>query len=238
MGLFDRLRSIVEGALWGDVVPEQVPPPMPHLDARQHAVAALLDYLALETFRIDDSPNAPKGFRIPRLHLLDEWPDDEKTLTFPTIVALPGEVTIIPHGLVNDVDESTRDVFAPGTSLLVTHEHQERFPLEVWATTRFERAAIVATLERTFDPTEERSGLLLELPRYFDQVARFTLEGSQKIDDPDAARRRRRARMTIRLEVEVVRLVAVSELEPSAEVEVVSKDDPTPVTPDDPPTVP
>jgi len=141
-------------------------------------------------------PGPPAAFRIPRSHLLDEWPDALKSLTFPSIVVLPGDPVIIPRGLANSVDESTHDTFGRGTAVLPLHEHQERIVLEIWATTRFQRAAIVAGLQRAFDPAEEMSGIRITLPDYLGQVARFTLEGDARLDDDDSPKRRRRARLT------------------------------------------
>jgi len=241
MGLLDSIRKLVAGTLWGDVTPAlPVPAPLP-LDARLQAIAALLDYVAKIEFSVDNSPAPPRRFRIRRQNLLDEWPDDMKDMVFPTIAVEPGDVAIIARGLTNSIDESTVDQFGLGTAVLPLHEHQERIVLHVWATTRFQRAAIVAGLEGALDPDEEMSGVRLVLPNYFGQVARFTLEGNQRVDDPDSARRRRTARLIVRMEVDVCRLVNVEELPPegaTTEIEVVTKGDPTPVTPLDPPVVP
>jgi hypothetical protein len=105
--------------------------------------------------------------------------------------------------------------------VLPIHEHQERIVLEVWATTRFMRAAIVAGLQSAFDASEEMSGIRIPLPHYFGQVARFTLEGDARVDDENSARRRRRQRMTVRMEVDVVRLVNTVPILPETEVVVV-----------------
>lgn len=228
MSLLDVLKTI-GGRLWGDVRPRAPAPPPPGVDARQHAVHALMDYLATVEFTLDQGDESPsRSFRIKRANLLDEWPDDPKDLVFPTIVALPGEVVLTGRGFANDLDEQTRDLFGPGTCVLPLHEHQEKFVLEVWATTRFQRAAIVAGLEGAFDPAEEYSGLRLALPGYFGQVARFTLDSNQRQDDPDSARRRRNSRLTVRLEVDVVRLVRVVELKASARATVVPRSKPLP----------
>src|SRR3974390_74479 len=181
MSVFDILKRVA-GTLWSRVIPEQPRIPNPPLDAREHAIAALLGSLAGVTFEIENPPGPPAAFRIPRSHLLDEWPDALKSLTFPSIVVLPGDPVIIPRGLANSVDESTHDTFGRGTAVLPLHEHQERIVLEIWATTRFQRAAIVAGLQRAFDPAEEMSGIRITLPDYLGQVAGFTLQGGRGPD--------------------------------------------------------
>jgi hypothetical protein len=222
VGFFDALRKIIVGTLWGDVVPSRPDPPKQHLDARLWAISALLDYVATISFEIDNSPSPnPKAFQIPRENLLDEWPDSMDTMVFPSIAVTPGEPVITPRGFSNSIDESTLDLFGVGTALLPMHEHQERIVLEIWATTRFQRAAIVAGLQTAFDEAEEMSGIRLPLPDYFGQTARFTLEGDARVDDENSARRRRRARMTVRMEVDVVRLVNTVPILPEVETVVV-----------------
>jgi|SRR5580698_154881 hypothetical protein len=229
MGLFGRIRNRVEGFLWGDVRPERVPPPPSELDARQHAIHALFDYLADVEFSLDENGDGKvRQFRIKRSNFLDEWPDDMKTLVFPSIAALPGEVTLTGRGFANDLDESTLDVFGKGTCVLPLHEHQEKIVLDVFATTRFQRAAVVAGLETAFDASEEMSGIRLRLPRYFGQVARYTLEKTEIVDDADSARRRRQAKLTVRMEVDVSRLVDVVEIRPRATATVVPRSRPLP----------
>jgi hypothetical protein len=221
MGYFANVREKVVGFLWGDVRPERVPPPNDELDARLHAVHALFDYLSKIEFALDeDGDGKTRAFRIKREQFLDEWPDDMKSLIFPSVTALPGEMVLTPRGLTNDLDETTTDKFGKGTCVLPLHEHQEKIVLDVFATTRFQRAAVVAGFERAFDASEQMSGIRLPLPRYFGQQARFTLERVDMVDDADSARRRRQAKLTVRMEVDVCRLVDVVTFEPRARVTV------------------
>lgn len=215
----DRIRQLLVGTPFGAVFPPRAPIPLTAESARTHALRALRDYVNEVTFYRTMGPGFPPSpFQIERSRFLLEWPDSVEQDLFPRIVVMPGPMEANPVGLTVSVDEDTRDVFAPGTVLAIQHEHVERLTLQCWASTKSMRRAIAAGLEAVFSPTEERAGILFQLPHYFDQTARFTLVSRSHNDTEENARRRRMLDVMLDLQVNVVRLIRYAELTARAEV--------------------
>jgi hypothetical protein len=212
----------MQGTPYGRVYPERAPYDGTGEDARTTAMYALRDYIcALVFFRAGSVNGGPVSFQIdPAKGFQVEQPDDNKDLVFPSMAVVSGEGEANPTGLTPYLDEASKDVFGKDSILQVHHEHTEVFQLDIWATFRAERRALLAGLQIAFNPTEERAGLLLKLDRYYDQTARFTLLRSAPIDGPDTMKNRRQAVATISLEVNVVQLVHYRTLQPYAVLDV------------------
>jgi len=214
--LLKRLQST---ALWGAVFPPRVPPPAPSEDARQHALEALADYVAEIVFV---EPGG-KALRIERSRIFVEQPDDANTAQLmPSIEFLPGVAEHNFPGLTPSADESTIDVFGPGTVLVPQYEHVERFQIEVRATTRAQRHMLLAGIEQAMQSSEDYGELRL-LTRYYGQPARFsTVEGQVDDNASMTGLRRRRATITVSMGIDVVKLVhAVPIISARSEVTVV-----------------
>ena len=132
-----------------------------------------------------------------------------------------GDLTL-PHLGPPEIDEESWGIRGPGTALAWIGEHRERVTLEVWSKDDAQRRAVMAMLEAAFQPAEDMGSLVLPLPKYFDQIARYTLDGLQVLDDQDAARNRVRILFMVDLEVAVVRLVGAVKMRPRIEVGVTS----------------
>jgi len=94
--------------------------------------------------------------------------------------------------------------------------------------------AAVAKLEQAFNPTQERSGILLALPNYYFQTARFVHYGTRWPVE-GAVRNRRKAVLKIWMAFDVVELINVSQMTISGgqvDVEIPQYADPRVVVPD------
>lgn len=119
-----------------------------------------------------------------------------------------------------ELDEESWGIRGPGTALAWVGEHRERVTLETWAKDDEQRRAVTAMLRRAFRPAEDMGSLVLPLPKYFDQIARYTLDGLQVLDDADAARNRVRILFFVDLEVAVVQLVGAVKMRPRVRADV------------------
>jgi len=228
----DAIRKLLFGTPFGEVYPAREPPPPLALDGRTVALRLLRRYLAALTFYrtgatvIDPetrqpTAGAPVAFAIPENSIHIEWPDYEEDLVFPCISLLataPAEMLAI--GLTGYVEENSRDVFAPGTIVQWMSEYKENIALEIWASSKAERRAILSGLEAALSPTEQMYGLRFSMPDYFNELVCFTVSNREIFEDPDAARNRRRARLMIEMRFNLVALVNYNPLVGIVKVEV------------------
>lgn len=212
---------LLRGTPFGFVYPAAPLRPLPDVDARYYALEQLRAYLAALVFSRTGAVGEPaKPFQVPAEDLLIEQPDDPKDLRFPSIGVLPARGT---HDMIGlgpaSIDESTLDVYAPGTALLWYGDYVEPLMLEVFSAHKAERRALLAGLKIALRPLEQSSSLNLKLPAYFDRIAQFTMTESQYIDDPDVIRGRRRGQIPLVLRVPEVVLVDVVTLKPYVHLE-------------------
>lgn len=227
MSLLDSFTALVGNAAakllprW--VTPFRKPEPnactTPGQDARAAALEALRDYLA----GVDVTyPNGRTG-KVAKEDIFITASDDqggESDIHLPALGVAGGAGEDELPGLgPPDIDDDTWGIAGPGTALAWTGEHRERFTLEVWASDPDERNAVMASLRRALRPSDETGSLVLPLPKYWDQLARFILAGVQVVDDQDAARNRRRVLFLIDLDVAVVELVGAAKMRPKIGVE-------------------
>jgi hypothetical protein len=232
-----KLSKKVRDVLWqnpfGTVYPPRPnPPPLPE-DGRTVALRLLKLYLADLTFyrpggRDEKSlarlPSIP--FKIPERSIHIEWPDDEVELEMPAIALLaqaPADYEAI--GLTNYVDEKTRDKFFPGTVVMLMGEYVEEFVLEIWSETKAHRRSMLIGIEQALSPFEQMAGLRFRMPDYYDQLVTFALQTREIVDDEEAVRVRRRARMVIQMSYCMAALVNVEGMIPITETTVDADED-------------
>lgn len=191
----------------------------PAQDARAAALDALRDYLAGVDVVFPNGRTA----HVPREDIFVTASDDaggESDLHMPALGVAGGTgEDELPCLGPPEIDDETRGIAGPGTALAWIGEHRERFTLEVWANDADERDAVMRALRPAFRPSDATGSLVLPLPKYWGQLARFLLAGVQVVDDQDAARNRRRVMFMVDLDVAVVELVGAAKMRPRINVE-------------------
>jgi hypothetical protein len=193
--------------------------PLPTTDARSAALGRLKLYVSLLRFRrAGDKGGAPIEFRVRPEDVLTEWPDNNHELHLPSVAFLPapGELQAPALGPPRELEE-TVDEFGEGTVLVYESDYVETFTVEVWGASRAERRALVAGLKAAL-VGEASQALAMVLRDYYGQIATFLLLGAQNFDDPDVARNRRRAGLSVQLTVPEVRLARYPVLRPAESV--------------------
>lgn len=215
--------GLLTGIPFGKVYPPEPPPAgLPDKDAREHALERFADFISLLVFqRTGSIGGKPISFRVPRESVHIFQPDDVKDLTFPCIGILPGRGVHESYGLGPPVMlDDTVDLFGKGTVLVRQSDYTETIVVEVIGAKHAERRAIVAGLKEALRAVDDSYATRMILPDYFDQVAEFSLNDSQYIDDDHAVRNRRRAHLFVDLVVPEVFLVRYREFRPEVAVEV------------------
>jgi hypothetical protein len=213
--------DFLQGWPFGRVFPPRKDPPFPTVDGRSVALSMLALYISELTFlRPGAIGKPPIPMRIPLENIFIEEPDANVDLKMPSIVFRDiGGGDYLTIGLCSFIDEATYNKFGRGTVLQVQTEYNETVTVEIWASTRAERRAIIAGLECALVPTEQLSGIRFLLPDYYDQTATFTLNRSTRVED-NAGQNRRLARLEVEMRFNVVRPVNVVEMTPSSAVDV------------------
>ncbi len=204
MSLRSAFEMIFRG-WFGDVYPSAAPIPLVEIDAREHALRRFADFISELEFANPESMKEPT-FTIPRANVLTKQPADPTQLKFPSVAFRPMRGT---HDNYSNgaPDDSSFDVFAPGTMILKLGEYVETFSIEVWGAHDAVRTSILAGIVDAMRTGAWSQATLLALPDYFGITARFTLMQSEHIDDPDVVRGRVRAMIYVLLEVPEVKLV-------------------------------
>lgn len=231
-GFSKELQDAIPFSLFGEVFPnKQNPPPTP-VDHRTAALRMLKLYLSelvfiMPTARKPDGSYETAEFRVPKDNIHISTPDAEQEVQFPSIVMLGSKGTYETLGLNNYWDESTYNKYSPGTLLQWQDEYVETITLEIWANKRTQLWSLLSGIETGLTPTETRYGIYLKCKDYFDQVARFSPNDREIVENPgDAVLNRRIARITVEVSIIRVALVNAKLMEPTVEVSV---DDAPPV---------
>lgn len=218
-GISSVLQNLLVGDPFGKVFPRRPNPRYATADGRTAALEILKRYITELTFKRAGAIGGPPiPFKIAKENIHIEWTDYETFEEYPSIVFLQTQDGIYdPVGLSTLLDEETIDEFGQGTVLQEQAEYIEKFTLEIHASLRPERRAIVAGLERALFPTEQ-IGIRFRVPDYYNQVVCFTLESRRYDDDADSSRHRRIARMMIEMRYTVVVPVNYVEMRPIVKV--------------------
>lgn len=224
-----KFEGLVEGTAWNEVWPEQQPPGLNHLSARDYALERLFDYLATVTWRHTGRTrdSEPVEFQIQRCRMFVEQPEADITLAFPAIAVLPNNNApeaewLGPPVLIDDgrqgIEPATYEGFGDHTVLVQTAELSEEVILDMWFETRAQRRAVQAGLETSVLNTQA-GPLYLTLPDYYDRIAVFTFKGSRRFDGDFAVKNRRELQVTLNLRVECVFPVLMRDFDPHFVVE-------------------
>lgn len=208
------------------------------IDGRTAALRVLREYITDLTFyRANGRGLPPIPFKVDPKNFHIEWPENVQDMVTPSIVVIQGPNADYAFvGLNSYVEEDTVDVYAKNTVLQWQSEYTETINLEIWASSKAERRAIIAGLEIALVPTEQMYGIRFRMLDYFSELVCFTLMRRRIIDDADGARNRRKAQLEIEMRHNVVSLVNYVPLRPVFVVEVDNDDQGTEVTfdPNDP----
>jgi hypothetical protein len=212
--------ALLYGTPQDDSFPIRPDPGNPPLDGRTASLQELGRYLTGLVFcRVGPIGGQPIFFSIPLENFYVEEPGPEQDLEFPSMVVVGSESGIDGDwggGTASRIGgkvplDNTLNLFGYNTALVPQGEHEEVVELEVWSTEKPELRGIVAKLEQAFNPTQERSGVLLALPNYYFQTARFVHYGTRWPVE-GAVRNRRKAVLKIWMAFDVVELVNVSQM--------------------------
>lgn len=209
------LRSSLFGTPFGEVFPPKGNPSALSVDGRTVALRILQQYICNLTFFLPGIKGGPpKPFQILLENFHIEWPDQEEDLRFPGAVVMPSRGDYDVIGLVAYVEESTRDLYAPGTVLQWQGEYVETIQLDLQASSRPERRSMIAGIETALTPTEQMSGLRFRMKDYFNELVCFTLNDRENMDDRFSANNRRRTQLGIEMRFNIVALVNYNQLTP------------------------
>lgn len=151
-------------------------------DCRTAMSRGLREYLEQLSIRTVD------GREVRFKQVLESWGESEEAAEFPSAVVYAGEPADYEAS-----DFSPATVYLPdGTAraLRKVAELKVQFTVEVWAAAQADRVALVAMLEDAFDPVDEMTGFVLELPHYHGSRAVFEKLQSSYVDSPEVNRRR------------------------------------------------
>lgn len=215
------------GSSLNNVLPPRDRPPLPDRDARDYALMRFRAFLAALVYRRTGDPQQPPiPFRVPKANIHIYQPDDVENAAMPGFGLIPGRGIHETVGLgPPDAEESTANVYAPGTALIHQSDYVEVFTLEAWGSKQAERRALMAGVKSAMRQNDGSYAIRLSLPDYYDRVAEFSLDESTYIDGDEVVRNRRRAQLFIRLQVPEVALANFSTLQvqhitPSAQLGV------------------
>lgn len=210
-------RDLLFNNTLGAVYPEQAVQLLPDKDARDYSLERLREYFCALIFQRTGGIGQPTiPFQLPEDSVHIAQPDDVKDLPLPAIAIIPGRGVHETYGLGPPVMlDGTVGIAGPGTALLRQGDYVENFVVEIWASKKAERRAMLAGLKSALRASDSSSSIYLSLPSYFNMTAGFMLNESQPIDGDEVSRNRRRAHLMVELRVCEVRLTNVRELNTS-----------------------
>jgi hypothetical protein len=226
------IQDRLVGTPWGEVFPPKPNPPPLALDGRTIALRIFRQFISeLQFFKPGAVGGPAEEFHVCPENILIGWPPNEVEAQFPSIAMLGGPAEYLAIGLGTYIDEDSIGKFAPGTAVQWQTEYSENLTLEIWSDSLPELRAILSGLETGLTPTEQVFGIRFRMPEYYGQIVMFSLMSRENIDDPDAARGRRRARLIVEMRFNIVALVNVLDIRPMTKTEVdVDEDTQIPVT--------
>lgn len=215
------VRDLLSGTPFGEIFPPKAAAPFLSIDGRTAALHVLKTYITNLTFYRYAGPTAPPiAFSIKPANFAIEQPDYVEDEVFPSVAIIADRADYDVIGLVSYIEEDTRDVYAPGTVLQWQSEYVETINLELYASKKSERRAMLAGLETAFSPTEQYSGLRFKMPEYYDELVCFTLNRREIMDDVDSAKNRRKAQLEMEMRFNIVALVNYVDAVPQIKVNV------------------
>ena len=178
-------------------------------DVRSAAALALARHLSALTFE-------PIGQHRRFTEVGDEWPAFLTRYRPPAACVLPAGWKYGDWSFTPTLLEDTWEPWGQqGFGLYKTAELECEMEISLRTTSPAEREVIVLAIEDAFhDPQMlmsqkrgPRNSIILPMPEYYGQTARFSLQSGRTIDDPDSAiRERRDAVMTVSVQASKVKV--------------------------------
>lgn len=200
---------------------------IPTRDARSYALRALRRFLGLLIFaRPGDKPQggargAPLRFIVPFDNIHIYQPDSIEEAGLPGIGIRPARGRHEAYGLgpAQEID-GTQDVYGPGSFLVRKSDWVEQIAIEVLGAEDAMRTALKAGIEEALTNGEESYALRLKLPAYYDQIATFSSDEGEVLEDDPVFKNRRRADLYVTMTVPEVALVRAPDFDPSVVTDV------------------
>ena len=219
LGLFAPLTKLLASAPIGTTYPGRVRR-FPERDGREHALQALRRYVAAVPFA--DPERAGQSFGIDERDVHADFApaDQEPKLPAAGVVSAQADLDFAYLG-GQIFEEETLHRFGRDTALVFFGFHTEEVTLELWCRDVPQRRSVVAGLKAAFWAGEGRGTVDLLLPEYYCRKARFWLSKAWVPDEPESLRGgRRRALLTLRLQVPEVLLVDAGTMRPMARLDL------------------
>ena len=174
------------------------------LDARDALAMALRRHVEALTFAGSQAQKFAEVF--------EEWPSFIDSEVVPAACVLPGEFRYADaHMTPRLLEETWEPKGMPGWALQKTAELMCEFQLVIRTNLPAERPILMRAIEESFQlGTDQRYGILVDLPEYYQIKGRFSLQGGSVIDNEDTAMREKRdAAFTVSASAPKVQVVAV-----------------------------
>lgn len=126
--------------------------------------------------------------------VFEEWPSFNDSEVAPVACVLPGDWKYgDAHMTPRLLEDTWEPKGMPGWCLYKTAELMCEFQLSIRTNLPAERPILIRAIEESFQHgTEERYGIIIDLPEYYQLTGRFVLLGGSVIDNEDAAMREKR----------------------------------------------
>ena len=174
------------------------------LDVRDALAMALRRHVVALTFAGSQAQQFAEVF--------EEWPSFNDSEVPPAACVLPGEFKYSDAHMTPRLLEDTWEPKGmPGWALLKTAELACEFQLVIRTNLPAERPILMRAIEESFQKdTDQRYGILVDLPEYYQLKGRFVLLGGSVIDNEDTAMREKRdAAFTVSASAPKVQVVSV-----------------------------
>ena len=159
------------------------------LDVRSALAAALRRHVEALTFAGSQAQRFAEVF--------DEWPSFADSEVCPVACVLPGEcVYDAAHMTPRILEDTWEPRGMPGWGLQKTAELTCEFQLVLRTNLPAERPVLMRAIEESFQRgTDERYGIVVDLPEYYRIAGRFVLLRGSVVDNEDTAMREKRDAM-------------------------------------------
>ena len=129
--------------------------------------------------------------------VFDEWPSFNDSEVPPVACVLPGDFTYgDAHMTPRLLEDTWEPKGMPGWCLYKTAELTCEFQLVLRTNLPAERPLLMRAIEESFqNGTDERYGIIVDLPEYYQLTGRYVLKSGSVIDNEDAAMREKRDAM-------------------------------------------
>lgn len=223
LGIFAPLAKLLVGTPVGTTYPGRQRR-FPEQDGREHALQALRAYVAAVPFA--DPEKAGASFRMSDRDIHADFAPADQEPRLPAAGVVSAQADLGFEYLGGEIyEEDTLHLYGRDTALVFFGWHAEDVVVELWCANVPQRRSVVAGLKFAFWAQEGRGSVDLRLPGYFDRSARFTLSKAWVIDEPESLKGgRRRALLTLHLQVPEVMLVDAGTMRPIQRLEVTAAD--------------